>query len=279
MGQGNRIFAIDALRGIAISVVIFGHALQKVHGITPPHPVHAIILCCQMELFFAIAGYVARLSRGGGFWHDIGKKAHRLLVPYITWVTIAFAGAMLCGKAHWGLDAIWRYYFIHQFWFLRTLFYIYAIHAIARRVYEITAAKWGVVLRIIALTVTMFALLAIVHIVLGDAAVPKYLAWFYIGFGLRSVIKVESADKAYSTAGRFLAFLGQESLALYALHWWLFFKILPIPACPSILPEIIYVLVIFCVWLTASLAIDKLLSKTALAEFLLGMRNNGRIGR
>ena len=41
----GRVFAIDFLRGVAISIVIFGHVLQKIHGVHPPHPVHAVILC------------------------------------------------------------------------------------------------------------------------------------------------------------------------------------------------------------------------------------------
>lgn len=273
MIESRRIFAIDVLRGIAISIVIYGHALQRVHGFYPPyHPVHQIILCFQMELFFAIAGYVSFMSPDGSVWQSLGKKAKRLLVPYFTWVTLSLVICFLKGNVHFDLLTLGRYYLRHPFWFLRTMFYVCAIHIMARKVYSLDSFRHSFALRAIASATVVLILSVFARYVLRDAVLPWYLVWFYIGFGIGTFIKLDNKSKAQSRLGSFIALCGRESLALYALHWWLFFfmVLLPIPTW-SRCPEVLCALIIAFVWLFVSLCLDLIVSRVPLAaEMLLG---------
>lgn len=268
----GRIFALDFLRGAAISIVIFGHALQKIHGVNPPHPLHAIILCFQMELFFAIAGYAASLLSGGSLKSEFVKRAKRLLLPYLAWVTISFIYGLFRGNANFSPESFWRYYFMHQFWFLRTMFYVSCIHLFAFWVYESSAKRERKLIGIAGATATVVLLVMFGKYVLCDVAVPRYLIWFYVGYALSFVFKlkrdVEGAE--HSKLGMIFSSLGKESLALYALHWWVFFNFLPIPECPAIIQQVVYAFVIFVIWLMGSLLIDIGLSRSPLAPYLLG---------
>lgn len=269
-GGAGRIFVLDVLRGIAISIVIFGHALQKIYGASPPHPVHKIILCFQMELFFVIAGYTASLTTKGRFWSSLVKKVNRLLLPYLIWVTMSFVYGLYTGIAHWDFDSIWRYYFIHQFWFLRTMFYASVVHLIAGKLYGYIALKHSDILGIVVAGLSAFIFAMFVRDVLCDVSLPRYLIWFYIGFGLRFFIKLKADSKEHSLLGNCLAFLGRESLALYALHWWIFFSFLPIPQCLSRHYTFMCACAVFVVWTIASIIIDAIMSRMPYLRYLIG---------
>lgn len=248
------------------------------HGFDPPfHTVHKIILCFQMELFFVIAGYVSFLSKGSITLNSFGKKAKRLLMLYLTWVTIALVIGLFKGTVHFDFLTIGRFYLQHPFWFLRTMFYACAIHMMARKVYTLNVLKRSFVVRAIASAMTVLALSVFVRYILCDGALPRYLAWVYVGFGVGPFIRLDSETKQYPLFGRFMALLGRQSLALYALHWWLFFVMvmLPIPTWPRC-PEILYAMVVSLVWLFASLCLDLILSRVSiLSQMLFG--NDKRI--
>ena len=269
-GGAGRIFVLDALRGIAILIVIFGHSLQKIYGTSPPHPVHKIIRCFQMELFFVIAGYTASLTTKGMFWPSLAKKVNRLLLPYLIWVTMSFVYGLYTGRAHWDFDSIWRYYFIHQFWFLRTMFYASVIHLMASKLYGMIALKHSGMLGIVVAGLSAFILAMFVRDVLCDVSLPRYLMWFYIGFGLRFFIKLKADSKEHSLLGNCLAFLGRESLALYALHWWIFYSFLPIPQCLSGYHTFMCACAVFVAWTIASIMIDAVMSRIPYLRYLLG---------
>lgn len=272
--SGGRLLALDVFRGFAILVVIFGHSLQKVYGISPPHPVLSIILCFQMELFFIIAGYAQSLSTRKPLLKSLGKRANRLLIPYFVWVTLSFIYGLFTGNAHFDCDSVWQYYFVHSFWFLRTMFYASSIYLVCVQIKRLISARVPLFVGYVISFIAAVGLAMLCRYVLGDHELPKYLVWFYVGYGLSLVINLpdETQQKHHSLVGVVCAWLGRESLALYALHWWIFFKFLPIPTCPSTVPVILYATMIFIVWLGASLAIDMVLSKTPLAPFLLGKK-------
>ena len=269
-GGGGLIFALDALRGIAIAIVIFGHALQKIHGMAPPHPLHAVILCFQMELFFVIAGYAASLSVGDSFKSGLAKRSKRLLLPYLVWVTISFIYGLFRGNSHFDIESLVRYYFMHSFWFLRTMFYVSCIHMSACWIFESMVKRVG---RLISGALVISALMMLTMLGkygLCDGLLPKYIMWFYVGFGISQFVQLKPSSANHSLVGKFITYLGKESLALYALHWWLFFKYIPIPLCPDKVPQVVYAFIIFMAWLIASIGLDKLLSKTPLSVYLLG---------
>ena len=151
------------------------------------------------------------------------------------------------------------------------MFYVSCIHLFAHWVYERTAkrVRAGISAAIAIIAILLMAMVG--KYVLCDTALPKYLGWFYVGYCLSFVFKfrVEGEGEKHSKASVFFSLLGKESLALYALHWWLFFSFLPIPRYTTI-PQVAYAFVIFVIWLIASLILDIVISITPLAPYLLG---------
>lgn len=260
------------LRGIAIAIVIFGHALQKICGVNPPHPVHSVILCFQMEFFFAIAGYAQSLTSNQPFVESIKKRAMRLMVPYLVWVTISFVYGLYTGNAQLEISSIGCYYFKHAFWFLRTMFYVSGIYLVAASIKRRCAMVLPHWVAFVAAGCIVAVLTVFCRYVFADEAVPRYLVWFYIGYGFSYIIclRKEECAKRHSKVAMFIAYLGQESLALYAIHWWVFFKFLPLPDCPISLSVVTYAFCAFVVWLLLSLGIIRLMSKTIVARLFLG---------
>ena len=123
--MGNRNVMLDAIRGVAIMIVVFAHALQGCYGMDWSHPLHRIIHLFQMPLLMAISGYAACYGRRSGFVRDISKKFKRLFVPSLVWswisliLQLAICGELVTMKS-WLLAP-----FFSSFWFLRVLFLIF----------------------------------------------------------------------------------------------------------------------------------------------------------
>ena len=80
--QANRIAYLDIAKGIGILLVVFAHINIK-------GPIYQTIYSFHMPLFFILAGMT--FSTYGSFSEFIGKKAKRLLLPYIVYSLITFA--------------------------------------------------------------------------------------------------------------------------------------------------------------------------------------------
>ncbi len=90
--------SIDFLRGIAVILVVVGHAVQLANGLDYRNsgvfyeePVYRFIYGFHMPLFHLISGYLAAYSFRAHDWkNEISKKAVQLGLPIITWGVIQF---------------------------------------------------------------------------------------------------------------------------------------------------------------------------------------------
>ncbi len=85
----SRDLRLDAIKGVAIAMVVLGHALYG--GLGPDaanNPVTQVIESFNMPLFMFLSGWVLwRPGRDGlGAPGFVAKRARRLLVPYFVWL-------------------------------------------------------------------------------------------------------------------------------------------------------------------------------------------------
>jgi fucose 4-O-acetylase-like acetyltransferase len=85
----GRSVSVDALRGLAILLVVLGHSIsnaENLYTVTAGNPRYILsnfVYCFHMPLFMFVAGYVlfGRKIR-------IGDRAIRLLVPFLAWIPV-----------------------------------------------------------------------------------------------------------------------------------------------------------------------------------------------
>lgn len=94
---------LDALRGIAILIVIFGHALQSANGRSPANVVFNVITSFWMPLFFLISGYASGFSSGKDFKAGALSLFKRLVVPYLIWAEFVYIRGLLVSDDNFSL--------------------------------------------------------------------------------------------------------------------------------------------------------------------------------
>ena len=134
---------INWLRGFAAFLVVLGHSIivfpVNLHEIPWCKWLYDTIYAFHMPLFFAISGYC--FSMRGGYCAYLIKKAKRLLVPYCVF---AFGGliprlllpALINGSEPLGTSIVNIIFHGGEYWFLYTLFIIFAIFPAVIKAYE-----------------------------------------------------------------------------------------------------------------------------------------------
>ncbi|MBN1289259.1 MAG: acyltransferase [Actinobacteria bacterium] len=85
----GRDLGVDALRGLAILLVVLGHAISNavnmntVSGYNPFYYVNSFIYTFHMPLFFMVSGYVIFGRR-----IRVGERSIKLLVPFLAWIPV-----------------------------------------------------------------------------------------------------------------------------------------------------------------------------------------------
>ncbi len=143
--EKERLRSLDIAKGIAIILVVIGHAIPDAttkQGISSGSLalLHSLIYGFHMPLFFLISGYfVNTLSTASSRGTQIWKKFQRLMVPYI-FVGLAYAPCKLLlsrfANDPFHLSNLWKMVIgvnpDGELWFLYSLFVISAF-AIAIR--------------------------------------------------------------------------------------------------------------------------------------------------
>lgn len=125
---------IDALKGIAIFLVILGHSIIRY-----PVDLHRDRVCLflfrwlssvHMELFFIISGFC--FSYPGSYREYLGKKARRMLVPYLVFnlldmVPRSLFRSLVNRPRDMGESVRRMVFYGGEYWFLYTLFLIFLI--------------------------------------------------------------------------------------------------------------------------------------------------------
>ena len=170
--ESRRIEYVDALKGIAIFCVLWGHSLQYLqNGYDFFHNrAFEFIYSFHMPLFFMISGFLFRSSLKLNLKDFLYKKSVRLLLPCITWIAVYYILRLLPAM---------KEFKIPYFWFLRELFISYFIVYVSLKFFK---KNW------------MACLLSIVFVLIGPfcAAQRVFLPMFWAGLYLKDNYQVIS---------------------------------------------------------------------------------------
>lgn len=219
MEPKNRNELLDILRGLGILIVILGHSLQGANGGAIAGNFHRFILHFQMELLFAISGFSAIYASKRTFANAMKRHLLRLGLPYVTWVVLFYTAEIAFGFKPWDASDVFSRFYTSGFWFLRNLLFIYTA-------FEIYACRKSVS-RLVAASVTIFILSRIPE----QGLLLYYLAWFVLGISVhllwrKTLPKKTLSNPLPSLISKPLCWCGKNSLALYAIHWNIFFAFL-----------------------------------------------------
>jgi len=97
----ERIFALDALKGFAITCVVLAHAVLRVVPDPPSNAVYLALSAFEMPLFMFLSGYILPGRVRGSRLVWLRKRTVRLMVPFFAWHAIFFLSRRLRPEA-WG---------------------------------------------------------------------------------------------------------------------------------------------------------------------------------
>lgn len=139
----RRVIWIDSVRGIAISLVVYGHVIGGYTGNYSSIEYQNFVTCglkiiysFHMPLFFMISGYVYALGKNvlniKQYRNFISKKARQLLIPYYVCSVVQILIKLpLQGKISSVLS--WKDIFllpikpVDQYWYIYVLFFMFCI--------------------------------------------------------------------------------------------------------------------------------------------------------
>ena len=123
---------VDALKGFLMLLVIYFHAYQSIAFETCKDTFGLMVAPFRMPMFFAISGFLVAGACADS-WpqlsHSLRKKSMRLLLPTVAWISLHYTLRVLCGLAPFSLrDWLVDWSLDYDFWFLKDLFVILAVH-------------------------------------------------------------------------------------------------------------------------------------------------------
>ena len=179
MGKLQRNSSIDAIKGIAIVLVMIGHVF--VHNQMEDAYIYDFIKAVQMPLFMIISGYLCgqgrKISDVKTYGKVLGKRAVSYLVPFFAWLTIMHP--LNLAEAYQTIFVSLDY----GLWFLAILFiltfmiYTAQLAAGKLREYKFWLSElvfWGVY--------GVMCLILVIQIVLGNNFLSPYLTIIYVPF-------------------------------------------------------------------------------------------------
>lgn len=171
--------SIDAIKGIAIVLVMIGHVLVHNHMEDPY--LYDFIKAVQMPLFMIVSGYLCGHGRKVSSWVEyqtiLKKRAVSYLIPFFSWLTVMHIGDLKTAYQTilFQLD--------YGLWFLAVLFLLTFMVYTAQWVSEILGVNkkwlseivfWGVY--------GFFCMILVVQILTGNSLFSPYLTILYVPF-------------------------------------------------------------------------------------------------
>lgn len=179
MSKTIRNSSIDAIKGLAIVLVMIGHVFVHNHMEDPY--IYDFIKAVQMPLFMIISGYLCgqgrKISDLKTYGKVLGKRAAAYLVPFFSWLTLM----------HWRnlAEAYRRIFFELDFglWFLAVLFILTFMVSTAQLAAGKLREKKQVLSEMIFWMVYgAMCLVLVAQIVLGNTFLSPYLTIIYVPF-------------------------------------------------------------------------------------------------
>ena len=193
---------IDSVRGLAISIVVLGHAIQKCNGMDPSSPVQIVIMTFWMPLFFLISGYLCGMSSNKDYVGAVKRKVVRLLLPYIAWQQIHYFLSVIRHGNYSISCQLWGI-LESDFWFLRLLFCVYLVWYAYMHILHRNVDKWSCRSRIFWGVVVSCALFLLLVLVLRQRSLLSYFPCFIVGvvwFNTEQLIGIRLARFLYGVA-------------------------------------------------------------------------------
>lgn len=175
----QRNLSIDAIKGFAILLVMFGHVL--VHNQMEDPYVYDFIKAVQMPLFMIVSGYLCgqgrRITDRGMYQKVLKKRSVAYLVPFFTWLIVQHPDAPLtaCQTALVQLD--------YGLWFLAVLWILTWMVSTAQLISARFYAKnkpagelifWG--------SYGAFCLILLGQLIVGNTLLSPNLTILYVPF-------------------------------------------------------------------------------------------------
>ena len=184
-GAAGRDFRIDAMKGLAIILVVLGHAMQLYDPRLMNSLPRLVIYSFHMPLFFFLSGYVAFAStRKYTAGKLLSKRFKNLVIPFLSWYFIIGAAWILLFSDIGLRQYSWTLVDnpIAGRWFLLVLFWCFVL---------LVLANWlAGRLKILAYPLVLFAPLVIPLMLgqkmdtslLGLSLVSRVLPFFFAGY-------------------------------------------------------------------------------------------------
>lgn len=177
MKQRNQ--SIDAIKGIAIGLVVLGHVFVHNHMEDPY--IYDFIKAVQMPLFMIISGYLCgqgrKISDVHSYGKVMGKRIIAYLVPFFSWLTVMHLGNLK--------EAYQRILFELDYglWFLGVLFILTFMVYTAQLAAGWLRERKPVVSEMVFWCVYgLFCLVLVLQILTGNSFLSPYLTILYVPF-------------------------------------------------------------------------------------------------
>jgi len=136
--ESKRLEFVDALKGFAILLMIWGHVIQEFDSrLNVPNFFYGFIYSFHMPLFFLISGFFFRSSLRLKFTEFLYKKGMQLIYPWFLWCILLGIYQFVTHRLdNFGPKIILILVFNRYFWFLRQLFASYLIIYIGYKLFK-----------------------------------------------------------------------------------------------------------------------------------------------
>lgn len=166
---------LDVLKGVAICLVVFGHAIQSASPDFDANPIFRLIYSFHMPLFIFLSGAVASYSKRPLNMDYIKNKLSTLLLPFFAWAVV---GYFLTNSHNTRsiLSHIWRAVTLPDtgLWFLVVLFWLSCILFLFTRANRIFGSAGYVAVMLVVYSVPTSKF--------GMGLVKWHLPFFFAGY-------------------------------------------------------------------------------------------------
>lgn len=194
---------LDYFRGIAIIIVVLGHALLLCDE-TATDPLLRLIQTFQMSLLFVISGFSSGFSEPmKNSKSFLLGKVKRILLPYLVWIQIHYI-LTACVSGYYSVVGQLKSVLVSQFWFLRILFLMFLVYWAFVMIYRALHKLSSGPLNVLIAAVVAAILTVLISRIPGCGSLLNYLPFFVLGNLLYKLSKKYDA-KVYRSAFTILA--------------------------------------------------------------------------
>ncbi len=180
---------LDYFRGLAIIIVMIGHAIQINLSNNETSFVWNVILSFQMPLLFLISGYTAGLSYPTtGTKKAIINKVKKILLPYTIFAVFHYLVISIVTNNFNYIDLLTSL-FESDFWFLRVLSICFLIIYITNFLQKRAVNNGNCIIQALFLLLS-FLIIYFINILFNFRIIePYYYLWFLVGLIIHLLLK------------------------------------------------------------------------------------------